>query len=166
MRSCDQCNATFTSEHETQIYCALSCRQRAKRQRKSARRMAQDVYVQLYCRGCGQLFETRHKQIRYCTDDCKKFYQKQARRDRRAAGYRVDSKTLRMKVYEESNGKCQLCGDPIDLSLSYPNKNSFSVDHIIPRSLGGGSGVANLQAAHLQCNRKKGATLPSQRDRH
>lgn len=47
-------------------------------------------------------------------------------------------------------GLCGLCGvrlEPWD---------DIDVDHILPRSLGGGNDRENLQATHARCNQKKG----------
>ncbi len=51
---------------------------------------------------------------------------------------------------------CGICGQPVDFSLRYPNPMSKTVDHIIPINRGGHpSDLANLQLAHLSCNRQK-----------
>ena len=55
---------------------------------------------------------------------------------------------------------CGICGKPVDRSLKYPHPMSASVDHIIPIEKGGHpSDLANLQLAHLYCNRVKAAKL-------
>lgn len=52
---------------------------------------------------------------------------------------------------------CALCGDPIDYTLTHPDRMSFSVDHIIPTGQGGAvTDRANLQPSHLSCNARKG----------
>lgn len=50
---------------------------------------------------------------------------------------------------------CALCGQPIDYTLAYPDPMAFTVDHKVPRNLGGTDDPANLQAAHFRCNRAK-----------
>jgi len=57
---------------------------------------------------------------------------------------------------------CAWCGAFIDPDLKYPDPMSFSADHIVPVSRGGANRGA-LQAAHLQCNKQRGARLNSQR---
>lgn len=55
---------------------------------------------------------------------------------------------------------CGICGRPVDKELKYPHPMSASVDHIIPLEKGGHpSDLANLQLAHLYCNRQKSADL-------
>ena len=47
---------------------------------------------------------------------------------------------------------CGLCG------LHVPYKKA-TIDHILPRSLGGSNQISNLQLAHGRCNNKKGANV-------
>ena len=55
---------------------------------------------------------------------------------------------------------CGICGQPVDKKLKYPHPMSPSIDHIIPLEKGGHpSDLANLQLAHLYCNRQKAAKL-------
>lgn len=49
---------------------------------------------------------------------------------------------------------CRFCAGPVDMALtSGPMRPS--VDHILPRSLGGNDEPANLQLLHLRCNIRK-----------
>ena len=51
---------------------------------------------------------------------------------------------------------CGICGKPVDFSLKYPHPLSPCIDHIIPIDMGGHpSALANLQLAHMTCNRQK-----------
>lgn len=56
---------------------------------------------------------------------------------------------------------CCICHEPIDYSLRHPNPRSFSVQHIIPKSVRPDLifDVLNLDAAHLDCNQSKGTDL-------
>lgn len=64
------------------------------------------------------------------------------------------------QIIERDGSDCGICGQPIDASISWPNHMSPSVDHVVPGSLGGSHEAANLVAAHLVCNLKKGARIP------
>jgi hypothetical protein len=44
----------------------------------------------------------------------------------------------------------------IDLSLRFPHRGSFSIDHRLARSRGGGDDIALLRPAHLACNSSRG----------
>lgn len=51
---------------------------------------------------------------------------------------------------------CHLCGRPIDYRLAWPHPHSFSVDEVIPRSMGGSSiDPRNLRSSHLVCNTRR-----------
>lgn len=51
---------------------------------------------------------------------------------------------------------CGICGQPVDMSLRRKDSNMCpSVDHILPRALGGTHDPENLQLAHLYCNQAK-----------
>lgn len=53
--------------------------------------------------------------------------------------------------------ECAECAAAVDLDLSWPDLMCGSVDHIHPRSRGGGDDPENLQLVHLICNLRKGA---------
>lgn len=55
---------------------------------------------------------------------------------------------------------CGICGKPVDFRLKFPHPLSPCIDHIIPVSKGGHpSDIANLQLAHMTCNRDKSDKL-------
>lgn len=64
------------------------------------------------------------------------------------------SEGVRRRVYKAaqiSNGKCYLCG--IELNFEDSKHDSFcEVEHILPRSLGGGNEEHNLKPACKRCN--------------
>lgn len=75
--------------------------------------------------------------------------------------YRLKNNThipesTRRAVYERDGWVCQLCGEDIDRTASYPHPRCATPDHIIPWSQGGPNEQWNLQAAHWECNRAKG----------
>lgn len=62
---------------------------------------------------------------------------------------------IREDIFERDNWTCQLCYEPIDPDLRYPDREAASVDHIVPVSLGGDDTTDNVQASHLACNAGK-----------
>ncbi|HRS95100.1 MAG TPA: HNH endonuclease [Candidatus Latescibacteria bacterium] len=56
---------------------------------------------------------------------------------------------VRSIVWRRDNGKCAMCGGTTDLEF----------DHIIPKSQGGASTVANVQVLCVRCNERKGAQV-------
>lgn len=63
-------------------------------------------------------------------------------------------RATRLKVLKD-DPNCWLCGEPIDMTLKFPEPMSPSVDHIIPHALGGTNERSNLRSAHLDCNRRR-----------
>ncbi len=61
-------------------------------------------------------------------------------------------KITRRAVFARDDWTCQYCGARANLT----------VDHVIPRSKGGGSSWDNIVASCAPCNRRKGDALPRQ----
>ena len=61
-------------------------------------------------------------------------------------------KITRSAVFARDGWQCMYCGA----------RTSLTVDHVIPRSKGGGSGWDNIVASCAPCNRRKGDMLPAQ----
>ena len=54
---------------------------------------------------------------------------------------------------------CWLCGQFVDQTLQWPDPWSKSADHVLPLSRGGHL-HGEVRLAHLQCNKKRGRTMP------
>ena len=67
----------------------------------------------------------------------------------------------RLVVAERDGWICQLCGEPIDAALEYPDPGYLNVDHVVPLSKGGGHTYSNVQASHAVCNNRKNNRLLS-----
>jgi len=68
----------------------------------------------------------------------------------------VRSKTFIDKIKKLANRdglKCALCDNP------FLNRLHITIDHVIPKSIGGSSAIFNLQLAHSICNLQKGSTI-------
>jgi 5-methylcytosine-specific restriction endonuclease McrA len=61
-------------------------------------------------------------------------------------------KITRRAVFARDEWTCQYCG----------SRSNLTVDHVIPKSKGGGSSWENIVASCAQCNRRKGDALPPQ----
>ena len=66
-------------------------------------------------------------------------------------------KITRRAVFARDGWSCQYCGS---------KHGSLTVDHVIPRSKGGGSTWENIVTCCAPCNRRKGDRLPKQADMH
>lgn len=65
-------------------------------------------------------------------------------------GRKVSS--LRNQVVSTYGTTCHICGRPIDMSISRTEPGGYTLDHVIPKSLGGRHVLSNLRPAHRRCN--------------
>ncbi|MFG1963669.1 HNH endonuclease [Nonomuraea sp. NPDC049028] len=54
---------------------------------------------------------------------------------------------------------CHICQKPIDMTLAWPDKMSWSMDHLVPLSLGGKNVFENVASSHLSCNSRRGKEI-------
>lgn len=57
------------------------------------------------------------------------------------------------KLYRSQKGKCKYCGCNLPMAAA-------TIDHVVPKALGGSGLRENLALACLDCNRKKGCKAP------
>jgi 5-methylcytosine-specific restriction endonuclease McrA len=50
---------------------------------------------------------------------------------------------------------CWVCRDPIDSEAPPNDPGQVSIDHVLPRRLGGRHGLSNLKLAHKLCNERR-----------
>ncbi len=62
-------------------------------------------------------------------------------------------KLTRREVFRRDNYTCQYCGK---------HEGNLTIDHVIPRSRGGGTNWENVVTACAPCNRRKGDRLPEE----
>lgn len=97
------------------------------------------------CPDCGALFSTPRPGQAYCSEACRRPHRGRIR----------ISKAARLRIYKRDGWRCQLCRGKVDRRARYTDR-APSLDHIIPRSLGGTDQPHNLQLAHRSCNTDKG----------
>jgi 5-methylcytosine-specific restriction endonuclease McrA len=68
---------------------------------------------------------------------------------------RNEVKFNRRNIFARDKNRCQYCGN------RYPT-SELSLDHVIPRSMGGKSAWANMVCACTGCNVKKGGRTPKE----
>ena len=61
----------------------------------------------------------------------------------------------RVNVFARDKFTCQYCGER-------PHRSELNLDHVIPRSLGGGTTWENVVCSCVDCNRRKGGRTPTQ----
>ncbi|GAB4344098.1 MAG: HNH endonuclease [Candidatus Abyssubacteria bacterium] len=67
--------------------------------------------------------------------------------------YRREITFSRRNIFERDKNTCQYCGKKF-------KKTELTLDHVVPRSLGGRSTWENMVLACVQCNVRKGNRLP------
>jgi 5-methylcytosine-specific restriction endonuclease McrA len=60
-----------------------------------------------------------------------------------------------LKVAARDGWTCHLCGESIDPKLLVGDGRA-TIDHLLPRSLGGTARLSNVKLAHKRCNTKRG----------
>jgi 5-methylcytosine-specific restriction endonuclease McrA len=61
----------------------------------------------------------------------------------------------RRNIFKRDGYRCQYCG-------SQPGTGELSIDHVIPRSRGGGTSWENCVLACIDCNKTKGSRTPEE----
>lgn len=65
------------------------------------------------------------------------------------------SRKTREALHERDDWTCQICGEPVARRFAW-TPDSPTLDHIVPRSLGGGHDPGNLRTACWSCNTRRG----------
>lgn len=107
-------------------------------------------FYQSTCIACDTTAWNR-KRFLYCTPRCK----------RKATGRDTKwiSKAKRLEIYHRDGWVCQICFDPVPKDtwgVSEYSPLQASLDHILPRALGGGNSPDNLRLTHILCNSLRG----------
>lgn len=123
-----------------------SVRWRALRRAKAALELTGKgtVYVQGPCAACGEQFTGIGAFARYCSDECRAKY---STRDNFGIRW-LD----RMWMYARDDWACHLCGLEVIYAVDGYDPRAATLDHIVPRALGGGHEFENLRTAHSLCN--------------
>lgn len=158
-------------------YCGDACISASLRRRAYEReKVNHDASVEpRACKHCGEDFTPEYgsKRRDFCSKNCARKYGRRVARQRygtnfneRARKYfrRIYGEVLpimyerisRKKVLQRDRWLCGICGKPIDRDATAPEPLSASVDHVIALASGGSHTYENVQAAHFECNWKKG----------
>lgn len=75
-----------------------------------------------------------------------------------------DNRRRRIERIRERDGAlCWLCGRALDWTLRKGRYPGITLDHVVPRSLGGTGVLSNLKLAHRICNTVRGNGIPDGR---
>jgi 5-methylcytosine-specific restriction endonuclease McrA len=127
------------------------------------------------CTICSTPFLSPDKRSKTCKPKCQRTHAKNRRREARhrrrlreiAAGKTTPVREMGARatrtqralkaIVARDGGNCALCGTVVDFAVQDGlAPNAPSLDHIVPRSLGGSSRIQNLQLAHRDCNIRRG----------
>lgn len=79
---------------------------------------------------------------------------------RRAVVFDHDADLIsRDRVGDRDGWVCGICRRDVDISLSWPDPNSPSLDHVVPLARGGRHTYSNVRISHLTCNVKRGCPV-------
>lgn len=135
---CMVCGATNSTGYRR--FCSAACRAISRSDRPDhVACVSCGVELSLHDRGKkGQRRKVTTKFCRRCKQDYAKY------------------KLTAAQLAERDGTDCGICGQPVDMALRRKDSNMCaSVDHILPRALGGTHEPENLQLAHLYCNQVK-----------
>lgn len=65
----------------------------------------------------------------------------------------------RLAIYERDSWTCWICESEVNRDAHENADDAPSLDHVVPRSLGGGHASSNLRCAHRLCNSRRGAAI-------
>lgn len=106
------------------------------------------------CNWCDETFTaaaaTWDSRSRYCSPRCSRAASRAARGKRF-----IVQPQMRQAIYERDGWKCQLCRKRVGKKYPPSHPRAATLDHIVPRSLGGSDEPVNLQLAHRICNSRK-----------
>lgn len=94
------------------------------------------------------------RRTRYCTLRCAQVAAERGRRMRKR-GRHI---RRRVAIFDRDAWRCHLCNEACDRDARVPDIAAATIDHVIPRSLGGTDDESNLRTAHFICNTLRGAT--------
>ena len=176
---CRVCGGEFESKTARRIYCSSSCKDRGKPSVQGVKcRVCGEPMVagRLTARdgsaahnACRSLHGTASRYRTGCRCvDCRAGHAEKQREyvaARAVAGRPLPSgdrwikESARVAIYERDNGVCQICFDAVDFGAEYMDSLAPTLDHILPRALGGGDEPLNLRLAHRFCNCSRGARV-------
>lgn len=154
-RPCLECGVVFTPRiRRPTFFCSRSCKDARRQRLQRDERLAAKAAESRACVVCGGLISAEFRGDRaYCGDRCARLARRHTGNSTRRLRVPDQGDPIsRVAVYERDAWICQLCSEPVDPNLEYPDPRAASLDHVVPLSRGGTHESTNLQLAHLKCN--------------
>ncbi len=150
------CGAVFAPRRRDQICCTPTCaRSQSQKRRYNGGERRQGAAFPATCLECATDFIAKKAGTRWCSVRCRN---RAARREasRRRGSNEGSVPYVDRDIFERDGWKCHLCKKPVDPTTPRTDPGGATIDHIIPRSLGGVDAPANVATSHWLCNRSKG----------
>ena len=158
LRECKACGEWMSPPSGQRKYCSQDCNESYRPIVEWLSGKAGSPLWMRRCEGCGiRITPTspHASSIKWCPD-CLRTQtidkwrrERNERRGARAEPYR------NIDIFERDGWTCQLCGEGVDPTLTFPNVMSASIDHVVPICEGGLDAPWNVQLAHFSCNSRK-----------
>ena len=97
------------------------------------------------CDTCGAEFRTRPERVAVRCPGCTALARRRKGRTARP----------RSSVFFRDDYRCWLCGEPTDPTAHQTDPRFPTLDHVLPRSMGGKNTRSNLCCAHKRCNSER-----------
>jgi len=155
---CIHCGIAFRKEQVRKQTCSRRCRALHDQANGVAATKAKRDTVRP-CPWCGDSFSQKQTGCqKYCGRRCTNNAASQRRRARIAA-VEFNGWPSARKLMKRDGPTCQVCGVMCILPFDVCNKQSATVDHIIPVFHGGASVASNARLLCLSCNARLGASI-------
>ena len=147
IKQCAQCEEPFAPNTLTNTHCSKKCRAKAawtsRVHASGGKTHIEWLATDRTCADCGDTYNSPHAGSTRCAP-CHTAA-------RRRAGAWI-TRARRQRLYARDAYVCHLCGDTTDPNAGASAPNFPSLDHLLPRSKGGGDEDANLATACMECN--------------
>jgi hypothetical protein len=69
-------------------------------------------------------------------------------------------RTALSRLAARDGWRCWVCGGDVDHEVAPTAAGAPTIDHVLPKALGGTNDASNLRLAHRRCNGRRGSRLP------
>ena len=77
----------------------------------------------------------------------------------------LEKKARREAIRARDGDNCWRCGHPVRFGKPFNSGKAVTIEHKMPKALGGTDDLENLVLCHVGCNRHLGVNSPEQKER-
>jgi len=150
LKPCSQCGDPFLPKSTNAKYCSRRCMYQWHDRKAGVRSQADTASMVRFCVRCDSEYQHLSINRKHCSDVCRDL-DIQDRVGSLYHGWIADS--IRQAIYKRDDYTCWLCSGSVDMQAD-PQRDDWapSLDHVLPRSMGGKHDMSNLRTAHRWCN--------------